>query len=206
MPITPFVGTAQGETKINVNFTSGHVDLSNIDFATYMRKIDHVLQAEGKGLTRFAKYEPITQGTFKWCHLIKERNPVKRTKESPVINSRASDFQTFGLVVQGYDDDSLVPDYTENGAILSVKTATFEAMKKGLMRLMDKLIMTACVQPQISRNSKKDSSWKQGTFGRVETDLPDSHIFGRVTYAASGNASLQDPSFKTFQLLKKFLF
>ena len=205
MPIAPFTGTADAETKINVAFTSGHVDLSNIDFHSYLMKIDHVLQAEGKGLMKYAKYMPV-KGTFKWCHLVEKRDPFKRTKEAPEINSRSTTFKTFGMVLQGYDDDALIPEYTERNGIISVSSATFQAMKKGFMRLLDKLILTGCIQPRISRDTSTSSVWKEGTHERVETAFPDSRVFGNVSTNTAGVASLLDPGFATIQRIKRFLF
>jgi len=201
--LSPRLGTAD-DTKYVLDFTSGHIDLSNIDFNIMMKDVGHLLQAKGQGLTAYCDYSEMTGGTFQWMTFINSRDPVKRTTESPTITSRASSFSRVGMNVVGYDDLSLVPDITEFGSKINVKGATFAAMMHGFNRLRDRLILSACVQPRISQ-STGSNQWKTAENTRTENAMPLTHFGGRLTGTGS-SYKLDAPNLATLQLAKKTIY
>ena len=199
-----FGSGASGANQVNLNFTNGHIDLSNVDFYATMQRVIHKLQAKGIGLASSVSYREMNS-LFEWVPLVNERNPLKRTTESPTINSRASEFSSTGLTVHTYDDDSLVPEFTESFSKLAIKTTVLESMYMGFQRLLDKLILTACVQPRVEKDTGS-GAWKSNTLHSVtDVALPDAQIGARVSLDGS-NAKLEFPNFQTLQEIKERLY
>lgn len=200
--LAPRLGTAD-DTKVVLSFDSGVTDLGNIDYHAFVSGVIHKIQAESDLLTQRANYVDMNSEVFKWLTLTGKRDPRKRKKAIPDIESKDQNFETVGLSLSGYDDDAYLVDYVIKNATIQVTPAIHHAMMLGFRRLMSRLILSAMIQPKVARDTNTNSVWKNPSSSRVETPLPDSRIGGRITLDSSSHVQLAKPNNMTFQKIHR---